>query len=262
MATTDPIELAPGTFARVVPGETFVAQPALRLDGLALYLAAGGDQSSEDRLAATIGSSEWLWDAAEYWRFDRASSELVQIIAALPADTVQGPDPEAWAEAPTVTGTIDLAVPGDFARPEGTTRWIDPAGTTLILGYAPLEPTPGSLDRRRIHLAEGCFLLIEDNRVAGWQLEHPARFITGDSGGAPLPGIEVEAALGGLFSALITLTDDARLDALDDGDLRVREELRDLDKRLEPYCARNDSRALEMRRLTRQVLDDFGPRSL
>jgi hypothetical protein len=261
MTATDPIEIAPGTLARIVPGEPFTTQPALRLDSLALYLPTGHDQPSEARLAATTGSSEWLWDAAEYWRFDRASSELVQIIAALPADTTQGPDPEAWAEAPTVTGTIELAVPGDFARPEGTTRWIDPAGTTLILGYEPLEPTTGSLDRRRIRLAEGCFLLIEDNRVAGWQLERPARFIIGDSGGAPLPGAEVEAALGGLFSALISLTDDARLDALDHGDLRVREELRDLDKRLEPYCARHDSRALEMRRLTRQVLEDFGPRS-
>jgi hypothetical protein len=262
MTTTDPIELAPGTFARVVPGEPFATQPALRLDSLALYLPAGDDQPSEARLAATTGSSEWLWNAAEYWRFDRASTELVQIIAALPADNTRAPDPDAWAEAPTVTGTIELAVPGDFARPEGTTRWIDPAGTTLILRYEPLEPTPRSLDRRRVRLAEGCFLLIEDNRVAGWQLERPARFITGDSGGAPLPDAEVEASLGGLFSALITFTDDARLDALDNGDLTVREELRDLDKRLEPYCARHDSRALEMRRLTRQVLEDFGPRSL
>jgi len=35
VTTTDPIELAPGTFARVVPGEPFAAQPALRLDNLA-----------------------------------------------------------------------------------------------------------------------------------------------------------------------------------------------------------------------------------
>lgn len=54
---------------------------------------------------------------------------------------------------------------------------------------------------------------------------------------------------------------DALLDALDERDLTVREELMDVDQRLEPYCARHDSRALEMRRLTRQVLEDFGPRS-
>jgi hypothetical protein len=259
MTATDPIELAPGTLARTVPGEPFAMQPALRLDSLALYLPTDKDQPSEARLAATTGSSEWLWNGAEDWRFDRTSSQLVRIIAALPADNAPKLDPEVWTEAPTVTGTIELATPGDFARPEGTTRWIDPTGTTLILGYEPMEPALPPLDRRRVRLADGCYLLIHGDRVAGWQLERPVRFISGDSGGAPLPGAEMEAELGRLFSDLIAFTDDVRLNALDRGDLTVREDLLDLDQRLEPYCARHDSRALEMRMLTRQVLENFGP---
>ena len=265
MAAADPIELAPGTLALIVPGEPFVARPALRLDSLELSLATDGDRPFEARLAETTGSSEWLWDAAEYWRFDRTSSRLVAITVSLPADNCPKEDPEAWAQAPTVTGTIELATPGDFTRAEGVARWIDPAGTTLILRYEPPDlPQPESPtrppDRRRVRLTEGCFLLIESDRVAGWQLERPARFITGDSGGAPLPGAEVEEELGRLLSTLIALTDDVLLDALDRGDAATREELRSLDQRLEPYCAQHDSRALEMRRLTRQVLEDFGPR--
>ena len=260
MIAADPIELAPGTFARIVPGEPFAARPALRLDSLALQVPAADVRPPEFEAAATTGSNEWLYNAAEWWRFDRTSSKLARIIAALPPDTSPEPDPEAWSTSPTATGTLELVVPGEeFLRPEGTTRWTDPAGTMLILRYEAMEPKPDLLNRRRLRLAEGCFLLIEADRVAGWQLEHPARFITGDSGGAPLPGAEVEAELGRLFSALITLTDDALLDALDDGDLTVREGLRDLDQRLESYCSQGDSRALEMRRLTRQVLEDFGP---
>jgi|GEM_PF-5943235 len=263
MTTTDPVELAPGILARIVPGEPFAARPALRLDSLAVALsAADDDQSYETQLAATRGSAEWLWDAAEYWRFDGASSELVRIVAALPAGNAPEPQPESWADAPTITGTIHLATPQDFTRGEGITRWTDPAGTTLILRYEPPPPKPHPPARRRVRLAEGCFLLIEDNRVTGWQLERPARFITGDSGGEPLPGAEAETDLGRLFSTLIALTDDPLLDALDDGDLTAREGLRDLDQRLEPYCARRDSRALEMRRLTRQVLEDFGPQPM
>lgn len=117
MPATDPIELTPGVLACIVPGEPFAARPALRLDSLALALPGEhDDELYESQLAATRGSAEWLWDAAEYWRFDAVSSEVVRIVAALPADNAPERALEAWADAPTVAGPIQRAAPQDFTR--------------------------------------------------------------------------------------------------------------------------------------------------
>lgn len=70
----------PGDVCPCRPGRAFRRAAGFASGQPGLCLPASDDQPSEARLAATTGSSEWLWDAAEYWRFDRASSELVQII--------------------------------------------------------------------------------------------------------------------------------------------------------------------------------------
>lgn len=256
MAVTDlPIVLAPGTTALAVPGRLLAPRPRLWLNSPAVVLRPDTAESASGE-EHTVGSSAWLWEDDEEWRFDAHTGVLTSAVFNLPeVNTRADLDLRAWAQAPAIAGTVQLKQPADFRRPPASVRWFASDGTELAAFYH-REPSTGQ-PRRRIAIADRTDLLIAGTALVGWSITDPARFITGASVPASEQGTETDPCLPPLLATFFSLATEENIDKLENGDSALRNGLEELATRLEAVGYSGESRATEILIKVQQILEDF-----
>jgi hypothetical protein len=253
--TGDSLRIAPGAMARVVPGPALAPRPLIWLSSPAVALrgpqAVGGPDAV---LAATVGSTEWLWEDAESWRFETGGGALWSAVLNLPEVNTAGSGlVEAWTRTPITVGSLELLDPHDFRREPTRVRWCDPRGEWLFGLYTP-EPDHGG-ERRRLSLASDTYLLIRGEVLVGWAVNRPARILASESDGRVRQ--EADAPLGRLLATFLSLVTEDGVDRLEAGDRVLRADLVRVDEELEGLCRRHEPRALAMREKIRQILEDY-----
>lgn len=139
------------------------------------------DRNNEERqkfLAETFGSQERLWDAPDFFRFDRDNRQLVGAQFAWPEECAS-PEESARLHAalPAVRpGGLRAEKAEDFRHERCTVLCRAPrdAALTCLRDLAVLdEPFEA-----RIGIAPDVTLLVQSGAVVGWSLTDPARYMS------------------------------------------------------------------------------------
>jgi hypothetical protein len=213
--------IADGVRAGILHGAPLEVRPEFFLDGLVVAVGPYSDQTLRERhVIQTVGSVDWLsFDSVDDMRFDPASGLLSGVALRMAQREIPGDGPVPIPAGGT--GLIRLAEPQDFRLVSASVRWKAPGHSALICLYGDVEPEiPGW---HTIMIAEGLDLIIEEDRLSGWILHHPHRYLFA-AGVAPGPVVddpELEQAL----DRYLSIASHPNVDRLLDGDQTLWEKL-------------------------------------
>ncbi|MER5215562.1 hypothetical protein ABT063_34790 [Streptomyces sp. NPDC002838] len=128
-------------------------------------------------LADTFGSRDWLWDAPDILRFDKAGRELVGAEFHWPEESASAEEVARLPLTPAVRpGGLRADEARDF-RHERCTVLCRAPGDTVLTCLRDLDVLHKPLDAR-IGIAPDVALLVQHGTVVGWSLTDPARYLT------------------------------------------------------------------------------------
>jgi hypothetical protein len=162
---------------KVISGTSLEQNPRWMLDGRNVLIGPYYSADEHDQhIGQTIGSTDWLWSAADELRFDQEtlllqSASFIVPEATLPSDISL----DIWKMVPQVTGLLQLSHAQNFQLESTDFRWLDPQGSTLTC------VTRNALNhvqqRLRLSIAKNIELLFVDEQLCGWSLLNPTLFI-------------------------------------------------------------------------------------
>ncbi|NXY97839.1 hypothetical protein HYE82_26395 [Streptomyces sp. BR123] len=130
-------------------------------------------------LADTFGSQDWLWDAPDVLRFDKAGQELVGVRFHWPEESASAEEAARLPLTPPVRpGGLRADEARDFRHERCTVLCRAPRDTVLTC-LRDLGVLDEPLDAR-IGIAPDVALLVQHGTVVGWSLTDPARYLTAD----------------------------------------------------------------------------------
>ncbi|MEU9670612.1 hypothetical protein AB0J81_36140 [Streptomyces bobili] len=146
--------------------------------GASVNLAPYTDAAERVRfLADTFGSQDWLWDAPDIIRFDKADRNLVGAEFHWPEESASAEEAARLPLTPAVrTGGLRADEVRDF-RHERCTVLCRAPGDTALTCLRDLDVLDEPLDAR-IGIAPDMALLVQHGNVVGWTLTDPARHLT------------------------------------------------------------------------------------
>ncbi|WP_328734911.1 hypothetical protein [Streptomyces bobili] len=146
--------------------------------GASVNLAPYTDTAERVRfLADTFGSQDWLWDAPDIIRFDKAGRELVGAQFHWPEESASAEEVARLPLTPAVrAGGLRADEVRDF-RHERCAVLCRAPRDTLLTCLRDLEVLDEPLDAR-IGIAPDVALLVQHGNVVGWSLTDPARHLT------------------------------------------------------------------------------------
>jgi hypothetical protein len=219
-----------GVRAGILYGDSLEARPEFFLDGLAVVVGPYSDQALRERqLMQTVGSTDWLaFDSVDDVRFDPASGVLSAVALRTAPREIQS---KGSVRIPAAeTGLIQLAEPQDFRLESASVRWKAPGCSALICLYGDTDSRIPS--GRQIRIAEGLDLIVEEDRLAGWILHGPYRYLSvaGVTSGPAIEDRELEQALDWYLS----IASHPTVDQLLDGDETLWRKLDDIAQLVSP----------------------------
>ncbi|MGX1272905.1 hypothetical protein [Streptomyces phaeoluteigriseus] len=146
--------------------------------GASVTLAPYTDAAERVRfLADTFGSQDWLWDAPDIIRFDKADQRLVGAEFHWPEESASPEEAARLPLTPAVrAGGLRADEVRDF-RHERCTVLCRAPGDTALTCLRDLDVLDEPLDAR-IGIAPDMALLVQHGHVVGWTLTDPARHLT------------------------------------------------------------------------------------
>ncbi|MCX5527074.1 hypothetical protein OG342_30140 [Streptomyces bobili] len=128
-------------------------------------------------LADTFGSQDWLWDAPDILRFDRAGRELVGAQFHWPEESASAEEVARLPVTPAVRpGGLRADEVRNF-RHERCSVLCRAPGDISLTCLRDLDVLDEPLDAR-IGIAPDVALLVQHGHVVGWSLTDPARYLT------------------------------------------------------------------------------------
>ncbi|MFG3266548.1 MULTISPECIES: hypothetical protein [Streptomyces] len=146
--------------------------------GASVNLAPYTDTAERVRfLVDTFGSQDWLWDAPDIIRFDKAGRELVGAQFHWPEESASAEEVARLPLTPAVrAGGLRADEVRDF-RHERCAVLCRAPRDTLLTCLRGLDVLDEPLDAR-IGIAPDVALLVQHGNVVGWSLTDPARHLT------------------------------------------------------------------------------------
>jgi hypothetical protein len=203
-----------GDWTATVTGDPLRATPRFDFPGQCVRIAEYADVEEWQRfLVETFGSQEWLWDAPDELRFDRASRELVGAGFRLPYEAADAEDAARVPAAPAVRlGGLRADETRDF-RLEMCAELCRAPGDTVLTCLCDLDVLDEPLEAR-IGIAADVALLVQHGTVVGWSLADPVRYLT-TGFAAPDPAPPAPATRR-LFTECLDIVTTPLLDAVKD----------------------------------------------
>ncbi len=162
--------------ADVVLGDALPWRPRVAISGLSLMVGpyASGEEH-EKHVLETKGSGGWYRSEYDELRFNSEDGLLESLWCHVPEVNVRDdPDMSHWTGLPPVIGGLRLVSEAYFElRPTGE-RWYSGRDELLVC----VQSVPRCSEQRlRLRVAHNVDLLFADNRLCGWLLAEPARFL-------------------------------------------------------------------------------------
>ncbi|MGW0700032.1 hypothetical protein ACWD0A_12035 [Streptomyces sp. NPDC002867] len=149
-----------------------------RFAGDSVRVTHYADVMERERFVAdTFGSQDWLWDAPDILRFDKASRVLVGAEFHWPEESASAKEVARLPLTPAVRpGGLRADEVRDF-RHERCSVLCRAPGDAVLTCLRDLDVLDEPLDAR-IGIAPDVALLVQHNTVVGWSLTDPARYLT------------------------------------------------------------------------------------
>ncbi|MFI2367975.1 hypothetical protein [Streptomyces sp. NPDC018833] len=167
-----------GDWTATVTGDPLHITPRFDFWDFRLRIATYANVKERGRfLLDTFGSQEWLWDAPDELRFDRAARELVGAEFQIAGECADAEDSTRIPATPPVhPGGLRADEARDF-RLEVTTELCRAPGDTVLTCLRDLDVLDEPLEAR-IGIAPDVALLVQHGTVVGWSLTNPVRYLT------------------------------------------------------------------------------------
>lgn len=171
------IELQTSVIAEILIGGRLSALPRLGLKYLSLMLGPFSSGSEHERhYFETVGSGDSFRSAYDEFRFDQGSLKLLSVWFHVPEEAlVSAALLDGWRGRPPVSGRLRLISPLTFLAEPTTMRWMDSDGTFLAAVHDRVLDQAG--EYLRLSIAQDFDLLIADNKLCGWMLSDPIRYL-------------------------------------------------------------------------------------
>ncbi|MGW4436200.1 hypothetical protein ACWELO_10630 [Streptomyces sp. NPDC004596] len=219
-----------GDWTATVTDEPLRSTPRFDFPGQCVRIAEYADVEAWQRfLGETFGSQEWLWDAPDELRFDRASRELAGASFRLPYECAAAEDSARVPVTPAVRpGGLRAEEARDF-RLQVATELCRAPGDTELTCLRDVDVLDEPLEAR-IGIAPDVALLVQHGTLVGWSLTDPVRYLTtGFAAPDPAPP---SPAVRSLFSECLDLVTQPLLDEVQDRDPAALARLRAADEAL------------------------------
>ncbi len=239
----------------VVIGSQIVSSPRWMLDGRTVLL--GPYYSSEEHeqyLGQTVGSTDWLWSASDELRFDQKTLLLQSVSFGVPeANPPSTFSLNVWQTASEEVGLIRLLSTQNFELETTDFRWMDAQGKVLIcVNKHAVEDVSQHL---KLRINENMELLFADEKLCGWSLLQPTRFIVD---AWEKPEIEIEDdEFTKLVSTYLSLFTEPYIEQMEDHNSQVLHALRELYEHASSKDNYSSKRRSILRDATADKLDRF-----
>ena len=171
------IELQPSVMAEIVLDGRLSALPRWGLKYLSLMVGPFSNGNEHERYyLETVGSGDTFRSAYDEFRFNQESLELMSVWFHVPEENLaSGELLDGWRVRQPVSGTLRLRSPLTFLAEPTTMRWMESDGKFLAgVHDRVLDQAEEYL---RLCIAQDLDLLIADNRLCGWMLSNPTRYL-------------------------------------------------------------------------------------
>jgi hypothetical protein len=167
-------------------GNPLTYTPRFDITTPAVTVAGYADMAGRERLLGkTFGSTQWLWAETDDVYFDQESRELVGLSFFVPPLFASVQVRDLHAGPPPRSAGLRADVAQAFELPHASVFHCDPEAARLscVQDRGLLDVTPDA----RIAIARDLELLVVDDRMIGWSLVDPVRYLTSGFA-APDPG--------------------------------------------------------------------------
>lgn len=213
----------------VRPGGPLPWTPRLDVSGLSVMVGPYRDGAEHEKhVLDTIGSGNWYQAAYDEMRFDKTSSLLSSLWSHIPEQPFDQPTRlSAWTRLTPEPGAVQLAEPTRFELPPTEQRWCSASGDLLAWLYPDLPAEP--VDPKRIRIAEALDLLTAGDRLYGYLLAEPARFLTAGWAAADR---NADPQISELLAAVFETITYSNAELMQDQDASMLEQLQELRQRI------------------------------
>ncbi|MFF0854526.1 hypothetical protein ACFYVM_26270 [Streptomyces sp. NPDC003280] len=246
-----------GDWTATTTDEPLRSTPRFDFPGQCVRIAEYADVEGWQRfLGETFGSQEWLWDAPDELRFDRAGRELVGAGFRLPYECAAAEDSARVPVMPAVRpGGLRADEARDFRLPVAT-ELCRATGDTELTCLRDVDVLDEPLEAR-IGIASDVALLVQHGTVVGWSLTDPVRYLT--TGFAAPDPASPSPAVRSLFSECLDLVTRPLLDQVQGRDPAALALLRAADETLR--AQREDRRRADaLLSLIGNLVEDYANR--
>lgn len=247
--------LQSGISVEVVPDASLQWTPRLGVCGLSLMVGpyVGGDEH-ERHVLETLGSGNWYRSEYDEIRFSRRDEgRLESLWFHIPETNMESShDLTAWKDTVPVPGGLRLREKVSFTLDPTDERWCSRNGEIIVCMRKSVHGLPK--ERLRLRVAPSVDLFIGDQRLFGWAVANPERFLT-DSW-SYLPEEAADGELGALLGEYFDIVTSQRVIQMEDKDPGVLEILKSLDGKIDLRCGAVARRAL-LHRCIEETIDSF-----
>lgn len=152
--------------------------PSYSLTGLIVQASPHHDHETHERLLReTFGSTDWLWESSDEFRFSTTDRTLCGLTLHTPEHIPTDPKQVAsWLDVPVTNGRLASETTRDFSVSPAKVKWVNDDGTFLICAYA---EQVADQQATRLRVAQDLDLIFAQNRLVGWILESPILHVSG-----------------------------------------------------------------------------------
>lgn len=224
------VQLLESVLAEVVEGCSIQASPRWILNSLAVVVAPYNSLKEYDQqIGKTFGSFDFLGSGAEGLRF-REKDLLLESVwfrvpeVHLPLDKI----PILWQDEQPQIGLLRLSSAEEFLLPPTKVRWLDTNAGILVFMTETSLTAVG--ERLRLRIAEDFDLLFIGQKLCGWLLSSPEKYLVG-LWETPYP-VEPDKELKALLYESLNLVSKPNVEKMYDEDPDILQALVDLHSRI------------------------------
>ncbi|RVX40617.1 hypothetical protein EDD27_3033 [Nonomuraea polychroma] len=205
----------------------------------------------------TTGSVDWFsFSDQDEMRFAKQNRHMASLWFRVPEEPAAVSSISGWLDVPVVAGLLACSRDEPFHLASTAGRWCAPGGRVLI-GIDTLAASVPSALSRRLRVGMGFDLLLSDDRLVGWLLEEPERYLQGLWEPSPNESPS-DAWLGDALEEYLDLVSFPNIEKIQEGESTMYESLNALRNRLAANEGAFKRRAALRKRLDELITDWYG----